>query len=138
MNYSVENIIVEKKIVAKIFRFQKKKFSGIKFFTENHLQMQIGLMSHGKNHIIKPHIHKNHRKTIRNMSEFLIIFKGILIVFFYKKNRIRVLTKTLKAKDMILFLSGGHGFKVIKKIEMLEVKQGPFNGDKDKIKFEKM
>jgi hypothetical protein len=33
---------------------------------------------------------------------------------------------------MILLLSGAHGFKVLSKIQMLEIKQGPFNGDKDK------
>ena len=39
---------------------------------------------------------------------------------------------------MILLLSGGHGFKVLKKLEMLEIKQGPFVGDKDKVKLEKL
>jgi hypothetical protein len=32
-------------------------------------------------------------------------------------------------------MHGGHGFKVIKDVEMLEFKQGPFSVKKDKIKF---
>ena len=30
---------------------------------------------------------------------------------------------------------GGHGFKVVKDVEMIEVKQGPYNIEKDKVKF---
>ena len=40
------------------------------------------------------------------------------------------------AGDIILLVSGGHGFQVIEEIEMIEVKQGPYTGDKDKKRFE--
>ena len=36
---------------------------------------------------------------------------------------------------MILIISGAHGFKILKETEMLEVKQGPFIGTKDKKRF---
>ena len=36
---------------------------------------------------------------------------------------------------MILLMSGGHGFKVLKKLEMIEIKQGPFIGKKDKVRL---
>ena len=132
MDYKVENIIIEKKLVSKIFRFTKKKFSGVKFFTENKLDMQVGFMSHNTDHIITPHLHINRKKIIKNMSEFLIIFKGRLKVYFYNKKNKLSKTKILNQKDMILLMSGAHGFKVLRKIQMLEIKQGPFNGDKDK------
>ena len=32
-------------------------------------------------------------------------------------------------------MHGGHGFKIIKPVEMLEFKQGPFSLNKDKVKF---
>ena len=35
-----------------------------------------------------------------------------------------------------MLVSGGHGFKILKDVEMLEIKQGPYNLIKDKIKFE--
>ena len=35
-----------------------------------------------------------------------------------------------------MLVSGGHGFKILKNAEMLEIKQGPYNLIKDKIKFE--
>ena len=39
---------------------------------------------------------------------------------------------------MILLIKGAHGFKVLEKTEMLEIKQGPFTGDQDKLKLKKL
>ena len=138
MNFLIKNIIIDKKIVAKVFRYNKKKFKGIKFFTPNSLGIQVGSMNHSKNHIIKPHFHINRKKIIKEMSELLIIFSGQLKVYFYNKKKLRAKSVIINKKDMILLLSGGHGFKVLKKLEMLEIKQGPFIGDKDKMKLEKL
>ena len=35
-----------------------------------------------------------------------------------------------------MLISEGHGFKVLKDVEMIEIKQGPYSLIKDKIKFE--
>ena len=37
-----------------------------------------------------------------------------------------------------MLVNGAHGFKVIKEVEMIEVKQGPYSLSKDKIKFDKI
>ncbi|MDC0417429.1 WbuC family cupin fold metalloprotein [Candidatus Pelagibacter sp.] len=136
MNFKIQNIKVNGKNVAKVFKYQKKKFKGINFFTSKFDNFQVGLMVHPKNHIIKPHFHLNKKKTIKHMSELLILFSGKLKVFFYNKNKSRARSVTLNKKDMVLLMSGGHGFKVIENVEMLEVKQGPFFGDNDKIRLE--
>ena len=34
-----------------------------------------------------------------------------------------------------MLVNGGHGFKVLKDIEMIEVKQGPYSLSTDKTKF---
>ena len=138
MYFSIKDISVDKKIVAKVFKYQNKSFKGIKFFTANNLNMQVGLMGHSKNHIIKPHFHINRKKIVKQMSELLIIFSGQLKVFFYNKKKSRAKSLVLNKKDMILLISGGHGFKVLKKLEMLEIKQGPFVGEKDKMRLEKL
>ena len=138
MYFSIKNIFVDKKIVAKVFKYQNKSFKGIEFFTASNLNMQIGLMAHSKNHIIKPHFHINRKKIVKQMSELLIIFSGQLRVYFYNKKKLRDKSLILNKKDMILLISGGHGFKVLKKLEMLEIKQGPFIGEKDKMRLEKL
>ena len=36
---------------------------------------------------------------------------------------------------MILLASGGHDIEVLEEIEMIEVKQGPYVGEQDKLRF---
>ena len=72
-------------------------------------------MSHNSNHAIKPHYHLKRGKIIKDMSEFLIIFKGKIRVLFYNKQKKLVRQKILNERDMILIVSGAHGFKILKK-----------------------
>ena len=44
-------------------------------------------------------------------------------------------SRILESGDVILLIKGGHGFEVLEDLEMFEVKQGPYAGDADKIKF---
>ena len=53
-----------------------------------------------------------------------MILKGILRVDFYNKKL--SFSKRIKAKDIIMLVHGAHGFKVIKDVQMLEIKQGPY------------
>ena len=135
MHFKTKNIFIDGKLVAKVFKYNKRKFEGIKFFTPDTYNFQVGLMAHSKNHIIDPHCHINKKKIIKNMSEFLILLSGQLKVYFFNKKKIKSKSITLRKKDMILLISGGHGFKVIKKLEMIEIKQGPFIGQIDKVKL---
>jgi|TARA_B110000305_G_C18833885_1_gene357006 cupin fold WbuC family metalloprotein len=135
MNFKVKNINIDNEVVAKVFKYKKLNFKGINFFTENNLNFQVGLMAHKKNHKIEPHYHLNKKKKIKSMSEFLIIFKGSIKVNFYDKKFKLKKNVILNPKDMILLIKGGHGFEVIKKVSMLEIKQGPFHKEIDKIRF---
>ena len=136
MNFLTKEIKIDNKLVAIIFKYKKEKFKGISFFTNKILNLQVGLMVHGKNHTIKPHIHLNKKKVIKQMSELLIIFSGKLKVFFYNKKKIKTKSIILNKRDMILLISGIHGFKVLKNLEMIEIKQGPFFKKKDKVLLE--
>ena len=33
-------------------------------------------------------------------------------------------------------MNGGHGFEMLEKTEIIEIKQGPYANDKDKTRFE--
>ena len=35
-----------------------------------------------------------------------------------------------------MLVKGGHGFKVLKEVQMIEIKQGPYSLSKDKVKFD--
>ena len=135
MYYNLKNIKNGKKVIAKVFKYSSKKFKGIKFFTPSDLSFQVGLMSHPSKHKIHPHSHLSSNKIIKHMSEFLIIFKGKLQVNFFNRKKKKIKSIILKKRDMILLISGSHGFDVLEKVEMIEIKQGPFLKNKDKIKF---
>ena len=44
----------------------------------------------------------------------------------------------MKKEDLIILNDGSHGFKVLKKCKLIEVKQGPFFKSLDKIRFKKI
>ena len=113
--------------------YRQKK--GINFFSSNDLPQQFGYIYQKKNHVIQPHKHCKRSTKVFITSEVLIILKGTLRVDFYDMKQKYLLSKILK-KDQIIFLfHGAHGFKVIKDVQMIEVKQGPFKKNMDKIKF---
>ena len=44
-------------------------------------------------------------------------------------------SRVLGPGDVILLISGGHGFEVLEELNMVEVKQGPYVGETDKTRF---
>ena len=123
-------------MLALIVRSRYRRKKGITFFTQNESTQQFGYMKHKRDHIIKPHLHKKRLTKIYYTSEVILILKGILRVDFYNRFKKYLFSKILKPSDIIMLVSGGHGFKILKDVEMLEIKQGPYNLIKDKIKFE--
>ena len=119
-------------------KYRKKK--GISFFTDTKASQQVGYMKHKKNHILLPHKHNKRKKNsiakIDTTTEVLIILKGTLRVDFYSQTEKYLFIKKLYTNDLIMLSSGGHGFKVLKDVEMIEVKQGPYFISKYKIKFD--
>ena len=132
----VEKIIYKKKLLALIVRGKYRNKKGITFFTPNESTQQFGYMKHNKKHIVRPHLHKKRLTKIYHTTEVILLMKGILRVDFYNQFKKYLFSKILKEKDIIMLVHGGHGFKVLKNVEMLEIKQGPYNLIKDKIKFE--
>ena len=132
----IEKIIYKKKILGLIVRGQYRKKRGINFFTPKDFTQQFAYMKHKKKHIIKPHMHKKRTTSILYTTEVIFILKGLLRVDFYHSSKKYLFSKILKKNDIIMLIHGGHGFKVLKEVEMLEIKQGPYSLIKDKIKFE--
>jgi len=108
---------------------------GIEFFTGDDLSQQLAFMSHKKGHEIIPHFHNSVPRTIHYTQETLFIRKGKLRVDFYDCEEAYLESHILEAGDVILLVSGGHGFEVLENLEMFEVKQGPFVGAKGKTRF---
>ena len=92
-------------------------------------------MSHPAGKEIQPHVHKKVQRQVHYTQETLFIRKGRLLVDFYSDDQVYLESRTLEAGEVILLVQGGHGFKALENLEMFEVKQGPYAGDEDKIKF---
>tara|TARA_B100001248_G_scaffold259929_1_gene247015 strand:+ start:768 stop:1193 length:426 start_codon:yes stop_codon:yes gene_type:complete len=130
----IEEISYNKKIFGYILKY-KKKF-GVNFLTPKKLSHQVGFIKHKSKHYIKPHKHFKNIRRIEYTSEVLIILKGRLRIDFYSNKEKYLFSKIIRKNDIIILNSGGHGFKVLDTVEMIEVKQGPYNIKKDKQIFD--
>ena len=109
---------------------------GIHFITENDYSQQMAYMHHEKGHVILPHVHNTVKREIFFTKEVLFIKKGKLRCDFYSEERDYIKSIVLIDGDVILLVSGGHGFECLEETSMIEIKQGPYAGEGDKTRFE--
>lgn len=110
------------------------KSKGIDFVTDNEMLMQIAVMVHPKGHNIMPHYHNRIVREIDYTSETLVIRNGILNVVLYE-NMSPIYDFNVSKGDIITLYSCGHGFQMVSEVDMIEIKQGPYVGEKDKTRF---
>ncbi len=108
---------------------------GVSFFTPEHFSQQLAYMQHPAGKTIAPHTHKTVRRQVTKTLEVLFVRKGRMRVDLYDDGQNYVESCILEAGDVILLVAGGHGFEMLEPVEMFEVKQGPYAGDADKIRF---
>ena len=108
---------------------------GIHFFTPGHYSQQLGYMNRPQGYIIKPHIHTPVLRQVSYTKEVLFVKSGRLRVDFYDEDKIYAESRILETGDIILLAFGGHGFEMLAPTEIIEVKQGPYAGDRDKSHF---
>ncbi|MEA5573958.1 hypothetical protein [Calothrix sp. UHCC 0171] len=130
----IEQITHHNQLLALIVS-QKFDKPGIHFFTPNELSQQLAYMHHPTGKIIQPHVHNPVLREVQYTQEVLFIRKGKLRVDFYNNQQEYLESRTLETGDVILLVTGGHGFEVLEEIEMIEVKQGPYVGEQDKTRF---
>ena len=127
----VEEVKKKEKLLAMIIR-SNYQCEGVDFITPNEYSQQVAYMHHPTGKVIDAHVHNLVYRNVVFTQEVLIIKKGILRVDFYDEYEDYLESRDLYAGDIILLVSGGHGFKVIEEVEMVEVKQGPYSGEQDK------
>lgn len=124
-----EIIKFNEEIIARVFTKHTESV-GVKFLTPQNYTLQLGLLEHPTGKIIKDHIHRQDIKyKVDTTQEFLYIEKGRVSISLYSKKWNFIKKVTLIKSDFILFVSGGHGLKILNKARILEIKQGPYPGD---------
>lgn len=109
---------------------------GVDFLTPDEFSQQLAYMHHPAGKRIDAHVHNLIHRNVAFTQEVLFIKKGKLRVDFYDDYKDYLESRILSAGDTILLTSGGHGFKVLEEVEMIEVKQGPYSGEADKTRFD--
>ena len=126
-----QKVIKSKKgIMAMVFK-KTLKAKGVKFLTPADYTLQLGLLEHPKGRVLKDHQHNPKVKYwVNTTQEFLYIEKGKVKVKFFDDGWGLVTEEILTSGDFLLHISGGHGFEVLEKCRMIEIKQGPYPGEK--------
>jgi hypothetical protein len=74
-------------------------------------------------------------REVHLTQEVLYIKKGKVRVDFYDNKKKYAFSSILNKGDVVLLADGGHGFKMIEDSEIIEIKQGPYCGEEDKVRF---
>lgn len=122
-------------VMALILR-RDYKADGIKFLTPDSYSQQLGYMNRPEGYVIKPHVHNLALREVHYTNEVLFIKSGKVRVDFYGTDQQYRESRVLETGDIILLIVGGHGFEMLEASEIVEVKQGPYVGEHDKIRFE--
>lgn len=131
----IEKVEKKNRLLAMIIR-NEYQCEGVDFITPSEYSQQVAYMHHQTGKDIDAHVHNMVHRNVMLTQEVLFIKKGILRVDFYDEYEDYLESRNLYAGDIILLVSGGHGFHVVEEVEMIEVKQGPYSGDQDKKRFQ--
>lgn len=125
MEPNVEIISADEKMLGYII---KKSLLPLKtkFITTPEHPFQLGYIVYPTGGVIPKHYHKPVKREIHNSSEALIVLKGECAIDFYDQQLKLVASRELIEGDIVLILSGGHGFRMHADTVLLEIKQGPF------------
>jgi len=130
----IEKIFNNQLLLSIIIRKEFQK-DGIEFFTNDNDSQQLGYMQRPKDYIIPPHRHNLVPREVHLTQEVLLIKSGKVRVDFFDNQQLYIKSTILYPGDVILLSDGGHGFKMLEQSEIIEVKQGPYCGEQDKIRF---
>ena len=131
---SIENFEHNGEVYAIILRSDYET-DGIEFFTPGNFSQQLGYMKRPSGYKIAPHIHLDVERSVVKTQEVLFLKRGKVLVNFYDYERSHVGKVVLQTGDIILLAGGGHGFEMLEESVIVEVKQGPYCGDSDKMRF---
>jgi hypothetical protein len=105
------------------------------FLTPPEYKQQVGFVVYPAGGEIIRHTHRMLERHLTGTSEVLVVKKGHCFIDIYNETRELVATRELRTGDVMLMVSGGHGFRMLEDTVFLEVKQGPYIGIDEKERF---
>jgi quercetin dioxygenase-like cupin family protein len=92
------------------------------------VELQVGFVVYPAGGVVAPHRHSPITRTITRTCEVVVVKIGRCDVDLYADTPTVVATQELRTGDILLIVSGGHGFRMIEDTILLEIKQGPYFG----------
>tara|TARA_B100001057_G_C22766702_1_gene917922 strand:+ start:119 stop:511 length:393 start_codon:yes stop_codon:yes gene_type:complete len=124
----------QNKLLSIVIKFDNIS-SGKNFITSDSEDFQLASFGLSEGEVIEKHYHPKQDRNIRHTSEVLVLIEGEMTVKIFDNNQDFVQEIKLTNGDTIGFFDGGHGIKLNKNCKFIEVKQGPFDEETDKIRF---
>jgi hypothetical protein len=106
------------------------------FLTPDEFTQQAGFVVYPKGGSVVPHEHLPIPRQITGTQEALLIWRGRVRANLFDSARRPVAQPVLEQGDVILLVSGGHGFTMLEDTILFEIKQGPYTGLAEKERFD--
>jgi quercetin dioxygenase-like cupin family protein len=130
----LETIAHDGKVLAYIARHSPLPESTT-FLTPDDCNLQVGHVVYAAGGEIERHMHLPVERHLIGTTEVLVVQRGRCEVDVFGPERQLVTTRELHVGDMLIAVSGGHGFRVLEDTVLLEIKQGPYPGGAEKERF---
>jgi mannose-6-phosphate isomerase-like protein (cupin superfamily) len=105
------------------------------FITPPYLNFQAGFIIYPDGSEIPRHFHHPVQRSIQGTSEVIFVREGACIVDIYTSAKELIASRSMEKGDIVMFVSGGHGFRITEKTVLFEIKQGPYPGAEEKERF---
>ncbi len=106
-----------------------------RYWTPDEATLQVGHVVYPAGSEIPRHAHLPVLRSIVGTGEVLLVQRGRCEVDIYDDQRRVVTSRELRVGDILIAVTGGHGFRMLEDTVLLEVKQGPYAGGADKERF---
>jgi hypothetical protein len=107
------------------------------FLTPDGFYQQLGLLAYDGDERVRPHAHHRVPRTVDATMEVLFCVSGRIEYTFYdaENDWKEICRCLLEPGDTLCLFGAGHGGRALEPTRLIEVKQGPFLGARDKYYY---
>ncbi len=128
----INKVYKQQKLAAIIIDFLGD-LTSTTFFTANDSPLQVGMIVKKNNEPVNAHRHNVFSRNVSGTSEFLFVLEGGMSLTIYDENFEDPELFNIPEGSGVLLLSGAHAINFDVPSKLIEVKQGPYEIERDKV-----
>jgi hypothetical protein len=128
----INKVYKQKQLVAIIIDFYGDLTSST-FFTDDESPLQVGMILKGLNQPVNAHRHNFFERKVLGTSEFLFVLEGNMTLTIFDENFEDPEFFNVNEGFGVLLLGGAHAIDFEESTKLIEVKQGPYTAENDKV-----